>query len=81
MLVFPEGQNTVKYRGRVIRVQDNYVTLHFNGRWEDVKIGILKKSPLGLEIHYLISVSTILFTDASSLERCLMSCSQTTLGI
>lgn len=81
MLVFPEGQKTVKYWGRVIYVQDNYVTLHFNERWEDVKMGILKKSPLGLEIHYLISVSTILFTDTSSLERCLMSCSQTTLGI
>lgn len=32
MLVFPEGQKTVKYSGRVICVQDNYVTLHFNGR-------------------------------------------------
>lgn len=81
MLVCPEGQRKVKYNGRVNYVQGNYVTLHFNERWEDVKIGILKKTLLGLKIHYLISGSTILFTDTSRIRRCLMSCSQKTLGI
>lgn len=81
MLVYPEGQRKVKYKGWVTYVQGNCVTLEFNERWEDVKIGILKKTQLGLKIRYLISGSTILITDTSRNERCLMSCSQTTLGI